>query len=99
MKIEHTDREFDIVKFKDVYDKECSLQKSSAATFDAIWFGVTKPVIKVFQKGAWQDFVLPDEALIQTRMHLTQEQVKELLPYLIKFAESGNLTDALSDSQ
>jgi hypothetical protein len=44
MKIEYTSRGFEIINFKDRYDKECSLQQSSLADFElpgssAIWFG------------------------------------------------------------
>jgi hypothetical protein len=40
MKKEQTDRGFDLIKFKDLYGKECELQKSSLAEFDAIWLGI-----------------------------------------------------------
>lgn len=68
MKTEKTQRGFSIVNFTDLYGAECSLQKSSLATEDAIWLGV-------------------DTA----RMHLTQEQVSELLPLLQKFVNTGEL--------
>lgn len=46
-KIEHTERGFRIAKFTDRYGDECSLQKSSLATEDCIWFGISqvKPII------------------------------------------------------
>jgi len=34
-----TNRGFDIINFKDRYDNDCSLQKSSIATEDCIWLG------------------------------------------------------------
>lgn len=70
-----TDRGFVRADFVDKYGSQCSLQKSSLATEDAIWLGVHK------------DF-LGSEA---TRMHLTQEHVRALLPFLTKFAETGEL--------
>lgn len=76
-----TGRGFTLIKFKDMYEQPCSLQKSSIATEDCIWFGVhdqidlnTKEVIGPSQ-----------------RMHLTQEQVKELLPILQRFVDTGEI--------
>lgn len=45
MKIEKTERGFELIKFKDIYGSECSLQQSSIALrkrpgTGAIWFGV-----------------------------------------------------------
>jgi len=44
MKIEKTERGFELIRFKDFYGAECSLQQSSLALYDkpgvsAIWFG------------------------------------------------------------
>jgi hypothetical protein len=39
----------------------------------------------------WVPYSLPPEVHLTTRMHLTQEQVRALLPHLIKFAEDGEL--------
>ena len=44
MKIEKTERGFELIKFKDIYGSECSLQQSSIALrkepgTGAIWFG------------------------------------------------------------
>lgn len=45
MKIEKTERGFEIIRFKDFYGGECTLQQSSLALYDkpgssAIWFGL-----------------------------------------------------------
>ena len=40
MKIARTERGFDITEFTDLYGSKCSLQKSSLASQDAVWFGV-----------------------------------------------------------
>lgn len=77
MKLRQTNRNFDIIEFVDRYGKECSLQKSSLATEDAIWFGCNEG--------------LHFEGKCMARMHLTQEQVAELLPYLQHFIETGEL--------
>lgn len=79
IKWEHTNRGFMLGMFTDLYGKSCSIQKSSLATQDAIWFGVDKP-----------DVV---EGQILGRMHLSQEQVRELLPILQHFAETGEFPE------
>jgi hypothetical protein len=91
MDIKKTNRGFDFTEFKDRNDNECSLQKSSIATEDCIWLGVSDPKVQVCDNG-WRDVELPEGTLISSRMHLTREQVKELLPYLQKFVETGELT-------
>lgn len=92
-----TNRGFDIIEFKDKHGTECSIQKSSLATEDAIWIGVdnANPQImasKVREGGTgWIPYEIPQGVLLTTRMHLTREQVKELLPILTVFAETGEL--------
>lgn len=79
-------RGFKIATFKDLYGKNCSIQQSSLATDNAIWFGCeegthylgTTPVDKI-------------EYECVARMHLSRQQIKDLLPVLTKFAETGNL--------
>lgn len=39
--------------------------------------------------NGWVTYPLPEEVLLTTRMHLTKEQVKALLPILQRFAETG----------
>lgn len=70
-----TKRGFGLYEFVDFSGQECSLQDSSAAEESAIWFGV--------------DVNIKGES-VSTRMHLTQEQVKVLLPTLTYFAETGS---------
>lgn len=72
-----TSRGFRIIEFKDTYQQECSLQKSSAAGHDCIWLGQDKPQIL--------------EGTPYARMHLTREMVAELLPMLQFFVETGEL--------
>jgi len=97
MKITKTNRGFNIITFKDRYDADCSLQKSSIATEDCIWLGIddAKPQIlasKTKEGGTgWVSYHIPSDVLLTTRMHLTQKQVKKLLPHLIKFVETGNI--------
>ena len=47
MKIEYTERGFQIINFQDYYSKKCSLQQNSLALYkkpgtSAIWLGTTK---------------------------------------------------------
>jgi len=94
MQTKHTQRGFCIVEFEDRYGISCSLQKSSLATEDAVWFGVNDANPKILgpAKG-WIPVEMPDDYLANTRMHLTIDQVKELLPYLQFFVENGELPE------
>lgn len=91
-----TNRGFGVYEFKDKYGIKCSLQDSSLATEPAIWFGVNDPKPRIMasktEKGGtgWVPFDIPDDVLLSTRMHLTQEQVKALLPILTHFAKTGD---------
>lgn len=90
--IQHTERGFAYSKFEDRYGYKCSLQKSSIATEDCVWFGVDDPSVKVLVPGrGWQDVDIPEDASIYSRMHLNREQVAGILPYLQKFVETGEL--------
>jgi len=103
MEKEKTNRGFSIFNFKDRYNQECSLQKSSLAFEDAIWFGIDNADPKIMANQAakhgvqtkettgWVPFPIPEDVLLSTRMHLTQEQVAELIPVLQKFVETGEI--------
>jgi hypothetical protein len=75
MKKELSPRGFAGIEFRDTYKSKCSLKESSSAMEPKIWFGVDI------------DF----EGKECTPMHLNQEQVEELLPFLQKFVETGEL--------
>ena len=87
-----TERGFGIIEFKDFNGETCSLQESSLATEAAIWFGPddANPKLLTPHKG-WASVPFPKDTLFTTRMHLTQKQVKQLLPYLKHFAKTGYL--------
>lgn len=103
MRVNKTPRGFSIINFEDRYGSVCSLQKSSLATEDCIWFGVDDPNSQIMASRAkeygvdceetvgWVPYPIPDEVSLTTRMHLTKKQVRDLLPALIKFARSGNI--------
>jgi hypothetical protein len=98
-----TERGFARIEFIDRYGAKCSLQKSSLATEDAIWFGVNNANPKIMVKDAnkfgiptdayngWIDYEIPKEVSLSTRMHLTQDMVIQILPILQRFAETGEL--------
>lgn len=98
MKKTVTNRGFSRVDFKDRDGVECSIQKSSLATDDAIWFGANKLGVQEFKAGeGWKDRVDLDEHTMEhhfvgnNRMHLTRKQVAKLLPLLQNFVETGEL--------
>lgn len=98
-----TSRGFSYYNFKDVYENECSIQKSSNAIQDCIWIGCNDVGLKGFIPygipDPWQD--VPVERLknvfgfqyivANNRMELNREQVAELLPILQKFVETGEI--------
>jgi hypothetical protein len=91
---EPTARGFRCWGFTDRYGNRCSLQKSSLATDSAIWLGCDDPAPKVLVHGqGWQPVKLPEGTSCNTRMHLTLGQVRQLLPMLQHFAETGELPD------
>lgn len=93
-KIKTTNRGFDYTDFVDRNGEKCSLQKSSIATEDCIWLGVDNAKIFVEDPDTPGKYViLKHQSQFKTygRMHLTREQVKNLLPYLINFAETGEI--------
>lgn len=98
-----TARGFAYLQFKDAYDKLCTMQKSSLATDDAIWLGIDDPDpqimaseaadygVKTKETTGWVPYPIPDAVNIHTRMHLTREQVKALLPALMHFVDTGEV--------
>ena len=98
-------RGFQGYKQKDLYGHEYSIQKSSLATENCIWFGVNDAAPVVMASDAkrlgvstdetcgWVPFPVPVEVSMHTRMHLSQRQVRDLLPVLQCFADSGDLPE------
>lgn len=98
MKIKKTERGFGIVEFTDRYGVECSIQKSSLATEDAIWFGANEIGLRKHVPYSGKGFKPVNtkctptvEYVANNRMHLTRKQVKKLLPILKHFAKTGEL--------
>lgn len=98
LKVDKTNRGFGIVKFKDEYGVDCSLQKSSLADNDCIWLGVEDLQPKILAckvnggiPNGWVDYEISKDVLFHKRMHLTRDMVKQLLPLLQKFVKTGEL--------
>lgn len=106
-KLSKTVRGFALGKFTDRNREACSIQQSSIATEDCIWLGIDNANPLIMASDAirlglrektntdadtgWVKYEVPKEVLFSTRMHLTQEMVKELLPILQKFVETGEI--------
>ena len=91
---ETTARGFEVLRFKDRYNEECSLQESSLATEAAVWLGVDTVIPKVCTPGiGWKNVKVPEDALMSGRMHLTATQLAQLVPRLINFVVKNNLED------
>jgi len=98
-----TSRGFDKITFDDLYRHSCSIQKSSIASRDAIWFGIDSAEPQVMASEAasvgiqteatngWVPYPIPDNVLLSTRMHLSREQVMELIPILQNFVDTGDI--------
>lgn len=98
-----TGRDFPKYDFSDHYGNGCSLQTSSLVEPECIWLGIdnANPMIMAREAAAhgvhtremtgWVRFPVPESVLMTTRMHLTREQVAELIPVLQHFVDTGDL--------
>lgn len=97
MQTKLTNRGFSLIEFTDGNDNECTIQESSACRDEGlIWFGAKEVEVQYMAEGlGWQTINFEEEFgktfIGNQRMHLTQSQVKELLPVLQYFAEHGEL--------
>ena len=98
-----TNRGFALNYFNDDYGEKCSLQESSSVE-PHIWLGIDEPRPMImcsdarklelpYAKNAcgWQEYKIPKEVLIHTRMHLTKRQSFRLAMKLLKFALFGKV--------
>lgn len=81
MELKQTERGFLYAEFKDGYRQPCSIQQSSAYA-PCIWLGLDAEID--LNTGE----VVDDRS---KRMHLTQAQVKDLLPLMEAFARTGRI--------
>ncbi len=98
MKINNTNRGFQVGSFKDQRGNECSIQVSSNAMTECIWLGSNKIGLQEFKAGqGWVDHAECDEHTMahhyvaNNRMELSRKQVEKLLPLLENFVKTGNL--------
>lgn len=103
LRYQPTERGFPFWGFTNRRGEACEVQKSSLATEDAIWFGLAdaNPVImakdaralgiRTEAKTGWVPYPIPKQVLLNTRMHLTREEVRDLIPVLQHFANAGEL--------
>lgn len=102
--LKYTQRGFGNIEFQDMYGAECSIQKSSLATEDAIWFGINDADPKIMKSQAtkhglkyegemsgWMPFPISEDVLLSTRMHLSKQQVAAIIPILEAFLATGEL--------
>lgn len=90
MEVTETIRGFKLIKFFDSNWVSCSLQKSGLG--GKIWLGCNDAEPRVIVPGkGWMPIEMPSDYIANTRMHLSREQVAELLPHLQRFVESGDL--------
>ena len=106
VKFNRTSRGFQRGEFTDLYGCKCSIQESSLATDDAIWFGVNDANPQILASKArkinpetgemtgWVAYPVPDDVLMHTRMHLNREQVAALILVLQNFVDTGFLPPA-----
>ena len=98
IELDSTQRGFAIGEFKDAYGTECVIQQSSSVE-PRIWLGAKKLEVKEFvafrEPEAWVTLefenTMEHHFVGNERMHLSQENVKQLLPLLQRFAETGEL--------
>lgn len=92
-----TSRGFSILRFKDVCETVCNVQKSSLANKDCIWLGVEEAEPKILASKTteggtgWVTYDIPEDVMISTRMHLDRKQARELAKLLNRFAKTGEL--------
>jgi len=102
MEVKQTSRGFYYYEFTAADGEKCNIQKSSSAMDDYIWFGYEKIGLKgfiPFGDPAWRDVTEQqikekfgfENIIANNRMHLSREQVKNLLPILQKFVDTGEI--------
>ena len=87
----YTARGFELLYFCDDNGDLCDIQRSSSALEDKIWLGTHSPEPKIMASKTpeggtgWVDYQLPEDVLINHRMHLTRKQSISLGLKLLKF--------------
>jgi len=102
-KTTHTQRGFQLIEFNDDYGEKCSIQESSNVV-PHLWLGVDSVQPKILAREAahagiatiqtegWVNVPLPENALINGRMHLNKKQVRTLIKHLKAWLSTGKLS-------
>lgn len=98
MNISKTSRGFGIMEFLDANGETCTIQESSAYREEGlIWLGAKEVEVKGMGVNGWESIDFTKEYgsnfVGNQRMHLSQSDVKDLLPLLTYFAEHGHLPE------
>lgn len=93
-----TGRGFAIGNFTDRNHVPCSIQRSSLMDEPLIWLGCNEANPKECIKGrGWVPVKMPEEYLVNTRMHLNQKQAAELITVLQRFVDTGKIYEQESE--
>lgn len=105
MNVGATGRGFELIEFADLYGVKCSLQQSSLATEDALWFGPNDADPKIMASRTpeggtgWVPYHISDDVLLTTRAHLSRSMVEELVAHLQAWLQSGSLVPPCSGAE
>ena len=98
MEVGATQRGFELIEFDDLYGVKCSLQQSSLATEDALWFGPTDAEPKIMASKTseggtgWVPYQISDDVMLSTRAHLSRPMAEQLVAHIQIWLQSGSLT-------
>jgi hypothetical protein len=90
-------RGFAKAEFKDSLGHDCIIQEGSVDTINegmGVWLGIPKPEITVFTDRGMANYVhipTPENWDIGSLMYLSDKQIKQLIPMLQNFLETGKL--------
>ena len=86
-----TNRGFTKLVATDDYNVEFDIQESSSVD-PHIWLGINHPRVSILtEERGWIEFVMPNDTLIESRMHLNRKQCFCVAIKLIKFWILGRL--------
>lgn len=75
--------------FEDEYEIKCSLEEGHLSSPAGIWLGIEGPNPTILIDNRWVKYEIPDEVHFSSRMFLTENHVKALLPFFRRFLETS----------
>lgn len=89
-------RGFKVIEFKDIYENELSIQESPNDKNSLLLnINDNNPSIMksdpIDNTEEWIDYSIPEDTYVNIRIHLSKEQIKELIPILQRFVDTGEL--------